>query len=74
MRKLNTNDVFAALRLVSNTGLRARVKTLLANLKDMKDIDLQSVGIDGFLRLHSGWGDKYRCLDRAHHNVFGVQS
>ena len=54
MRKLNTNDVFAALRLVSNTGLRARVKTLLENLKDMEDINLQSVGIDGILEIIAG--------------------
>ena len=50
MRKLNTTDVFTALRLIRKGNLKS---TLIPYMEELtkKEADLTKVGIDGFLTL-----------------------
>lgn len=50
MRKLQTNDVFAALRVIKAANLREEIKPVLKKAAEGK-ADVQSVGIDGILSL-----------------------
>lgn len=50
MRKLNTSDVFAALRVIRAANLREEIKPLL-KIAAEDNADIEDLGIEGFLKL-----------------------
>ena len=57
MRKLNTADVFAAVRVVKISGARAELQSVLKRALD-SGADLEDVGMDGFLTVLEALGER----------------
>lgn len=66
MRKLNTADVFAALRLIRTTNLREEIKPLL-KAAAAEEMSVEDVGIDGILTLIEAFSE--RQAEEALYNV-----
>lgn len=66
MRRLNTADVFAALRLIRATNLREEIKPLLKAAAS-EQVSVEDVGIDGVLTLIEAFSE--RQAEEALYNV-----
>lgn len=46
MRKLQTSDVFALVRLINKAGIKDEIKAKILEIEDMKNADVESFGYD----------------------------
>ena len=58
MRNLQTQDVFAFVRLIDEVGIKDEIKTLILSKDSMKDITTESFGYDMVFTLVSGASKK----------------
>lgn len=51
MRKLQTSDVFAFVRLINKAGIREEIKNKILEVDNLKNVDVESFGYDTLLIL-----------------------
>jgi len=54
MRKLETHDLFVAMRLVNTSGIKEEFEKMAVKVADMKQVNLQEVGISFLISVLSG--------------------